>query len=457
MAIKPKAKINTVSLTRMTFEELNINKPLLRAVKELGLTAPTPIQTIAFPAIMSGKDTVGIAQTGTGKTFAYLLPLLRVLTFSEQRTPRIVILVPTRELVAQVLGEIEKLTPYITIRTGGIYGGANINTQRKLLNTGLDILVATPGRLLDMILDRILQVKDIQKLVIDEVDEMLSLGFRPQLVRILETLPVKRQNLLFSATLDEEIEALINTFFVKPQYLELISRGTPIDKIKQSAYLVPNFYTKVNVLENLLVKDKSIKKVLVFCKNKKMVDDVYAELEPNFKEHIAVIHSNKSQPQRFAALQDFENGTIRILVATDIIARGLDIAEVSHVINFDTPAQPEDYIHRIGRTGRADKIGASITFINKLEEPFFKAIELLMNKKVSKTSLPKEVEVSDQLTKEERPVKSDKNLKKLPKLEIKTGAFHEKKAKNKKIQLGGKRRQERLRRKDEIFKKNRGI
>jgi ATP-dependent RNA helicase RhlE len=457
MAIKPKAKINTVSLTRMTFEELNINKPLLRAVKELGLTAPTPIQTIAFPAIMSGKDTVGIAQTGTGKTFAYLLPLLRVLTFSEQRTPRIVILVPTRELVAQVLGEIEKLTPYITIRTGGIYGGANINTQRKLLNTGLDILVATPGRLLDMILDRILQVKDIQKLVIDEVDEMLSLGFRPQLVRILETLPVKRQNLLFSATLDEEIEALINTFFVNPQYLELISRGTPIDKIKQSAYLVPNFYTKVNVLENLLVKDKSIKKVLVFCKNKKMVDDVYAELEPNFKEQIAVIHSNKSQPQRFAALQDFENGTIRILVATDIIARGLDIAEVSHVINFDTPAQPEDYIHRIGRTGRADKIGASITFINKLEEPFFKAIELLMNKKVAKTSLPKEVEVSDQLTKEERPVKSDKNLKKLPKLEIKTGAFHEKKAKNKKIQLGGKRRQERLRRKDEIFKKNRGI
>ncbi|MDX2173455.1 MAG: DEAD/DEAH box helicase [Bacteroidota bacterium] len=441
----------------MTFQDLNLSKPLHRAITDLGLSTPTPIQVKAYPAVMSGKDTVAISQTGTGKTFAYLIPIIRQLIYSEQRHPRVLIVVPTRELVVQVMNEIQKLTTYITIRSGGIYGGANINPQKQLLYNGLDILVATPGRLMDMVLDRTLQLKDIQKLVLDEVDELLSLGFRTQLVQLMEKLPLKRQNLLFSATLDEEVEKIIENYFITPQYLELIARGTPIDKITQSAYAVPNFYTKVNLLEHLLLTDDTLKKVLVFCKNKNMANDVFTELEPVLKEQIAIIHSNKTQPQRFAALLDFEKGVSRVLIATDIIARGLDIAEVTHVINFDTPKTPEDYIHRIGRTGRADKIGASITFVTDLEKPFLKGIEVLMNKKIKLTPLPEVVEVSDVLTADEKPVKRDKNLKKIPKLEVKTGAFHEKKLKNQKVQLGGKRRQERLRRKDELYKKNRGI
>ncbi len=441
----------------MTFQDLTLTKPLLRAITDLGFTTPTPIQIKAYPAVMSGKDTIAIAQTGTGKTFAYLIPIIRQLTFSENRHPRILIVVPTRELVVQVVNEINKLTTYVTVRVGGIYGGANINPQKQLVYNGLDILVATPGRLMDMILDRTLQLKDIQKLVLDEVDELLSLGFRTQLVQLMEKLPAKRQNLLFSATLDEEVEKIIETYFITPQYLELIARGTPLDKIAQSLYFVPNFYTKVNLLEHLVLNNTALKKVLVFCKNKNMANDLFKELEPVLKNEIAIIHSNKTQPQRFAALQDFEKGISRVLIATDVIARGLDIAEVTHVINFDTPQSPEDYIHRIGRTGRADKIGASITFVSEVEKQFQKAIELLMNKKIKATPLPKAVEISDVLTADEKPVKRDKNLKKIPKLEVKTGAFHEKKAKNSKVQLGGQRRQERMRRKDELYKKNRGI
>lgn len=441
----------------MTFQDLTLTKPLLRAITDLGFTTPTPIQIKAYPAVMSGKDTIAIAQTGTGKTFAYLIPIIRQLTFSENRHPRILIVVPTRELVVQVVNEINKLTTYVTLRVGGIYGGANINPQKQLVYNGLDILVATPGRLMDMILDRTLQLKDIQKLVLDEVDELLSLGFRTQLVQLMEKLPAKRQNLLFSATLDEEVEKIIETYFITPQYLELIARGTPLDKIAQSLYFVPNFYTKVNLLEHLVLNNTALKKVLVFCKNKNMANDLFKELEPALKNEIAIIHSNKTQPQRFAALQDFEKGISRVLIATDVIARGLDIAEVTHVINFDTPQSPEDYIHRIGRTGRADKIGASITFVSEVEKQFQKAIELLMNKKIKATPLPKAVEISDVLTADEKPVKRDKNLKKIPKLEVKTGAFHEKKAKNSKLQLGGQRRQERMRRKDELYKKNRGI
>jgi ATP-dependent RNA helicase RhlE len=441
----------------MSFSELNISKQLLSALSDLGFSKATPIQSAAFPIIMSGADAVGIAQTGTGKTFAYLLPSLRQLNFSQQKAPRIIIIVPTRELVIQVINECEKLCKYQTVRIGGIYGGANINTQRQLLFNGLDVLVATPGRLLDMILDRALIVTSLQKLIIDEVDEMLSLGFRPQLIKVLELLPLKKQNILFSATLTEEIESIINQFFKSPNYIEINKRGTPIDKIKQVVYTVPNFYTKVNLLEYLLLNNTQINKCIVFCKDKLMADEVYKELLPVFTNKLGIIHSNKSQPQRFEAIANFEKGIHQILIATDVISRGLDLTEVSHVINFDTPFTPEDYIHRIGRTGRADKSGNSITFVSKDEKAALKNIETLMKKKIDVLEMPETVEITDALVKWEKKSKPDKNLKKLPKVELKTGAFHEKKAKNKKIQLGGKRKQESLRRKREIQRKKRGI
>ena len=432
-----------------TFKDLNLSKQLLNALNDIGFDTPTPIQEKAFPVIMSGKDAVGIAQTGTGKTFAYLLPILRQLTYSEQRQPRVLIVVPTRELVLQVVDEVAKLSTYMQARCVGVYGGGNINTQKQQVYDGVDILVATPGRLIDLTLSRTLQFNSIQKLVIDEVDEMLNLGFRAQLIKILDILPEKRQNLMFSATLNEDVEMMIDNYFKKPEYIELISRGTPLEKIIQQAYPVPNFYTKVNLLEFLLQTEKDFSKVLVFVKNKKIADDIYKELEGEFAEDIGVIHSNKSQPQRFSAVKKFDEGTHRMLIATDVIARGLDLKDVTHVINFDMPTKDSSsYIHRIGRTGRADKTGIALSFITKKDAAMQKEIETLMKKKIVMLDMPEAVEISENLTQDEKPVTREKGLKKLPKVAEFSGggAFHEKKEKNKKVNLGGKRRQENQRR-----------
>jgi ATP-dependent RNA helicase RhlE len=430
-----------------SFKDLNLSKPLLNALSDIGFENPTPIQEKSFPVIMSGKDAVGIAQTGTGKTFSYLLPILRQLTFSEQRAPRVLIVVPTRELVVQVVNEIEKLSKYMRVRHLGVYGASNINVQKQQVYDGLDILVATPGRLVDLTLSRTLQLSSIQKLVIDEVDEMLNLGFRAQLVKILDLLPEKRQNLMFSATLNEDVEMMIENYFKKPEYIELISRGTPLDKIIQQAYHVPNFYSKVNLLEFLLQTEKEFTKVLLFVKNKKIADDIYKELGPAFAAEIGVIHSNKSQPQRFSAVKQFDEGSHRMLIATDVIARGLDLKDVTHVLNFDMPVKdPNAYIHRIGRTGRADKTGIAISFITKAEQAMQKGVEALMAKKIQMLDLPEAVELTENLTQDEKPVKRDKSLKKIPKIVTPTGAFHEKKEKNKKVNIGGKRRQASLKR-----------
>jgi ATP-dependent RNA helicase RhlE len=443
----------------MTFADLKLSKQLLNALTDMGFTTPTPIQEKAYPAILSGRDTVAIAQTGTGKTLSYLLPILRQLAYTEQKQPRVLVLVPTRELVEQVCGEIEKLSKYQTVRYAGIYGGANINTQKQLIMAGLDILVATPGRVMDMILNSVLKVNHIQKLIIDEVDEMFDIGFRPQVNDILLSLPEKRQNLMFSATITEEIDALIKQFFYKPQYVELVKGGAPLSKIKQNCYAVPNFYTKVNLLEHLLETDSQFKKTLVFVKNKKLADLLFKELEPVLGNTVGCIHSNKTQPQRFAAIERLESGEIKTLIATDIISRGLDIPEVSHVINFDTPTDKETYIHRIGRTGRADKSGTALTFYTEAEKPIFEQIIQDFKDTVEHLPFPEEVETTEALIADEKTKTGITNQKKLPKVAAYTGggAFHEKKAKNKKVNLGGKRRQEKLKRKEEAYKKRRGI
>lgn len=434
-----------MSQANLFFEDLHLSKPLLKALADIGFKTPTPIQEKAFSNIMSGKDAVGIAQTGTGKTLAYLLPLINQHKYSEQRQPRVLIIVPTRELVVQVVNEIEKLTQYMTLRCLGVYGASNINTQKQKVYDGLDFLVATPGRLIDLTLSRTLQFSSVKKLVIDEVDEMLNLGFRAQLLQILEILPVKRQNILFSATLNEDVELMIEKYFNAPQYIEVITRGTPLEKIIQNLYRVPNFYSKVNLLKSLLSRGKTMDKVLLFVKNKKIADELETELH-DFKEAIAVIHSNKSQPHRFEAVKKFQDGSHRLLIATDVIARGLDLKDVSHVINFDAPKDANSYIHRIGRTGRADKTGIAISFFMEKDLVLQQEIEQLMNKKITLLNLPDDVEISEQLSKDEMPVSRDKNLKKTKKTELPTGAFHTKKAKNSKVQLGGKRRQEKMRR-----------
>lgn len=421
----------------MTFLELNLNTPLYNALNDLGFENPTPIQEKVYPAVMSGRDTVGIAQTGTGKTFAYLIPILRQLKYSDQKHPRILVVVPTRELVLQVVDEIKKLTTYMTVRVVGVYGGTNINTQKQVVYNGMDILVATPGRLVDLVMTGVLRLKSIQKLVIDEVDEMLNLGFRPQLMSFLDSLPVRRQNLMFSATLTEEVAAMIADYFYEPETIEITTQGTPLEQIAQYYYEVPNFYTKVNLLEHLLREEKVYQRVLVFAASKQLADRIFEHLDPNFPEQIGVLHSNKSQNYRINSLERFKNGTSRILIATDVASRGLDIPDITQVINFDTPETAEDYIHRIGRTGRAAKEGIAITFVNEVEMKQLSEIEKFMNKTLEELPIPMEVKISTIFTEEERPVLFDKEYLAKPDISDSQGAFHEKKEKNKKVNLGG--------------------
>ncbi len=418
----------------MTFDDLNLNTPLKTALNELGLTTPTTIQHRVFPIVMSGRDVCGIAQTGTGKTFAYLLPCLRQWEFSKKKDPQILIIVPTRELVAQVVENVKALTLYMNLVVVGVYGGVNINTQHTEVRNGVDVLVATPGRLYDLAMNGSFKTKMIKKVVIDEIDEMLNLGFRTQLKNILDFLPARRQNLLFSATMTEEVEILIESYFNNPVRVEAAPTGTPLENIIQTVYEVPNFYTKANLLELLLTEDTTMTKVLVFAATKQLADQLYAQLETKFTGAAGVIHSNKEQNHRFNTVRLFKDGTYRFIIATDIVARGIDVAEVTHVINFDVPEVPENYIHRIGRTGRADKKGIAITFVTEKEKPLLTTIEALMKYSIPVAPLPASLIISDELTEDELPKVMMKTFPiKQPKKGEAGGAFHEKSAKNSKV------------------------
>jgi len=420
----------------MTFEDLNLNKPLLAALKDLKFTTPTTIQSRVFSTTMSGRDVCGIAQTGTGKTFAYLLPCLRMWSFSKDKFPQILIVVPTRELVLQVVESVKRLTSYMSVEVAGFYGGVNMNPQMAIAEGKLDVVVATPGRLVDIVMSGALKLKAIKRLVIDEMDEMLNLGFRTQLKTILDLLPAKRQNLLFSATITEDVEALMDTFFNNPVTIEAAPAGTPLTNISQHAYIVPNFNTKVNLLELLIREQADMTKVLVFASTKKLADELYEPLAAEFPDKIGVIHSNKEQNFRLNAVEQFKEGNYRVLIATDIIARGLDISEVTHVINFDMPEAPESYIHRIGRTGRLDKKGIALSFITEKEQALRTKVEALMNYQIPELPLPANLEISDQLTEEEDPVFIVPNIVLKPiKREGAGAAFHEKSAKNKKVNV----------------------
>ena len=420
----------------MTFRDLNLKKPLLNALDDLGYKSPTTIQTAGFNVMMSGKDTIGIAQTGTGKTLAYLLPCLCMWKFSKEPHPQILIIVPTRELVVQVVSEVERLTTYMNVAVGGVYGGANMNTQASMVLQGLDILVGTPGRIQDLAANGSLQLKQIKKVVIDEVDETLSLGFRPQLLKIFDFLPAKRQHMVFSATLSEEVSLFLEEYLISPVRVEAARAGLPLDKIDQLAYQVPNFLSKVALLRHLIQQTEANSKILVFVSSRALADLLFEEIKASFKDVIGIIHSNKSQNSRFDTVQNFQKGTIRVLIATDLIARGIDVTDVSHVINFDIPESPENYIHRIGRTGRADKNGIAITFVSKKDEAALLAIQELMQQQLVFTKVPEDIEFSNELLEFEKPksVIPEKTIK-LPQRENRGESFHEKKAKNKKVNV----------------------
>ncbi|MGH1336787.1 MAG: DEAD/DEAH box helicase [Aureispira sp.] len=437
----------------MTFNDLNLNNALQNALEDLQLETPTPIQVAAFPVIMSGRDVVGVAQTGTGKTFAYLMPILRQLKFSKQKHARVLIVVPTRELVVQVLGEVEKLTTYSSIRVKGAYGGVNMNTQKDVLAEGMDVLVATPGRLVDLALSRAIKLKTIKQLVIDEVDEMLNLGFLPQLNNLFDILPERRQNILFSATMTKEVERLIDDVFYQPEKVTIAASGTSADGVTQLAYLVPNYTTKLHLLHLLLKEEKDWTKVLLFAPTKKIADRLQESLQTSLEEPIGVIHSNKSQNYRLRMVQEFDEGQLRVLIATDLMARGLDFDGITQVINLDTPDEPENYIHRVGRTARAEAEGVAITLVNEIpvtqELEHLAAIETLMRQELKRLPLPAHLEISEVLTTDELIQYQQKNATTVIDIEKHSqGAFHDKKLKNTKVNLA---QEKRLARKREKF------
>ncbi len=410
-----------------SFEEFKFTKSVLKSVYEIGFTEPTPIQQQAIPAIKSGQDVLGIAQTGTGKTAAYILPVLTRLVKAEGEDPRAVIVVPTRELCIQVGEDLAELSQSTNIRHAAVYGGVGWTKHAEMLNDGIDILVATPGRLLDMYNHNVLNLKKVKVLVIDEADRMLDMGFMPQLRNIFDRLPSKRQNLLFSATFSEQVEKLTEEFLTFPVKVEVAPSATPVELVEQIAYRVPNFRTKLNLVSYLLQDDDTFKKVIVFCKTKVSAEAVFKVIKRKSEGEKRILHSNKGQSARINAINAFKNDEVRILISTDVSARGIDASKVTHVINYDVPVNYDDYVHRIGRTARAGNKGVAITMLDPSEEWHFNKIEEIIRMKIPVVELPGYVEVveSTKAEKEQQLREIDRQRK----IDDPTfqGAFHQKK------------------------------
>jgi ATP-dependent RNA helicase RhlE len=367
----------------MKFQELGLRPALLDAVDELGYVEPTPIQAQAIPLILEGRDIIGSAQTGTGKTAAFSLPILSRLAAPE-RSPRCLVLEPTRELAQQTYDNFLKFARFTKLRAGIIYGGVGYGAQRECLRRGVDILVATPGRLLDHMGEGAVRMDRIEFVVLDEADRMLDMGFLPDVKRILMRCPKERQTLLFSATIPPAIESLSSWALVKPAKIEIGARRSPADTIRHVLY--PVALAQKNDLLLSLLEKVPWESIILFCRTRRSADTVASFLKRH-KHKAAVIHSDRTQRERQQALEGFKTGHFQILVATDVAARGLDIADVSHVINYEVPEHPEDYVHRIGRTGRAQATGDAFTLMTAGEAPAVHAIERFISRKVERVRL----------------------------------------------------------------------
>ena len=345
----------------MNFNEMKLIKPILKAVREEGFEAPSPIQSKTIPLLLEGRDVLGCAQTGTGKTAAFALPILQNLSKSKSRNIRAMILTPTRELAIQINESIEKYSKYTSIRSGVIFGGVGQKPQVEMLRNGIDILVATPGRLNDLVNQGYIKLSKIEIFVLDEADRMLDMGFVNDIKKIIKQLPSKRQTLLFSATMPKEIEKLAFNMLKNPATVKVAPVTNAVDKIRQGVYFVDK-QNKIFLLSSLLKKTE-IRNAIVFTNTKHGADKVVKKLGKDGIKALA-IHGGKGQNTRQIALNSFKEGKIKVLVATDIAARGIDISELSHVFNYDLPDVPETYIHRIGRTGRAGQDGIALSFCN---------------------------------------------------------------------------------------------
>jgi ATP-dependent RNA helicase RhlE len=360
----------------MPFRAFGLEANLFKAVQEAGYTEPTPIQSAAIPQILAGHDLIGIAQTGTGKTAAFVLPMLAKLTGVSRdggpRAIRALIVAPTRELVVQIEENVRAYARYLPLRAATVFGGVGERPQIDALRSGADLVVATPGRLLDLMNRRFGDFSALNFLVLDEADRMLDMGFLPDIRRIIKALPQKRQTLLFSATLSREIEGITHEFLRSPKTVQIGRRANPAETVTQFVYEVPK-HLKPALLVHLL-REPSLNMVLVFSRMKHGADRTARSLEAK-GIRTATLHSNRSQNQRLRALKDFKSGAVRVLVATDIAARGIDVDGISHVVNYDFPMHPEDYVHRIGRTGRAQAVGDAISFATPEDHSALRSLE----------------------------------------------------------------------------------
>lgn len=364
----------------MIFEELNLIEPILKALNQEGYTSPTPIQEQSIPVLLQGKDLLGCAQTGTGKTAAFSIPILQKLYKTDHRKGiKALILTPTRELAIQIGESFEAYGRYTGLKHAVIYGGVGQKSQTDALNNGVQILIATPGRLLDLISQGYVSLKSLDFFVLDEADRMLDMGFIHDIRRILKLLPTRRQTLFFSATMPPEIESLANSMLMNPVKVEVTPASSTVDTISQFVYFVEKKEKKDLLLH--LLKDNSIESVLVFTRTKYGADKL-ARILTKSGVRAEAIHGNKSQNARQRALTEFKNHTLRVLIATDIAARGIDVDQLSHVINYELPNIPETYVHRIGRTGRAGHEGIAISFCESDELPYLKDIQKLIGKNI---------------------------------------------------------------------------
>lgn len=414
-------------LYNMLFEDFKLNKQILNAVADAGYVHATPIQERAIPRVLSGHDVLGIAQTGTGKTAAYVLPILKKLGYAQGEDPRCVIIVPTRELVLQVVEVIESFTSYMDIRAVGVYGGTSLKTQAKTVLEGCDIIVATPGRLMDIYKMQAILFKDVKTVILDEVDRMLEMGFSHQIQNLITLFPVKRQNLFFSATFPDKCQRIAEDFLEFPEKIEISPEQITAETVNQIIYHVPNFLTKINMLGVLLEDTERFNRVIIFSRTKAHAENISKYLERTFKEEVKTVHSNKGQNTRLNSIEAFREGEARFLVATDVASRGLDVSMVTHVINFDVPLVYNDYIHRVGRTGRAQEQGEAITFVNDAEKWHVKKIEKLIAMKIPVWSLPEACLVHETPFEENQIILREIDGQRRKEDPEYKGAFHDKK------------------------------
>ncbi|KAF1855236.1 hypothetical protein Lal_00008607 [Lupinus albus] len=412
-----------------TFDDFKFNRQILNAISDAGYSQPTPIQQKAIPPILNGQDVMGIAQTGTGKTAAYVLPLLMKLKYAQGENPRALIVSPTRELAMQIEENIRTFATNTDLRTVVLFGGIGPKTQIEQVSKGIDIIVATPGRFLDIYLAGHIVTKQLQVLVLDEADKMMDMGFMPQINRILEVVPVKRQNLLFSATMSDKVHNLAGNFLEFPTIIEVTPQATAAETVVQQLYKLPNVKTKVNLLKHLLDHTDDIKKLIVFCKTRVVAEDIFKFLSRKFGEaEVKVLHANKGQNTRINSINSFKNDEVKILVATDVASRGIDVSDVSHVINFDVPVVIEDYVHRIGRTGRAFNSGVAITFATPAEDYYLNKIQKLIRQTIPVLDIPTEVFVEETPYQERQDQAREIDMQKRKEDPEFKGAFHEKKS-----------------------------